>query len=175
MIIRPGAPDELPEILDVVRSAFAFAEHSNQTEHILVEQLFALPTFNPTLSLVADVHGQLVGYVLLTPVTIQGPTASVPSLALAPVAVRPPFQRKGIGKRLIVAAHRQAVLAGATSVVVLGNPHYYERLGYRRAADFGITLPFDAPSSYCMVTELVKGALADVIGTVTYPNVFMQL
>lgn len=172
MIVRPSVPDELPEILAIVRGAFAFAEFSDGTEHLLVDTLHCAETFVPELSLTAELHSQLVGYVLLTPISIKNQHTSAQSLALAPIAVLPPFQGKGIGKALIAGAHRSAVAQGYSSVVVLGNPSYYTRFGYVSTMEHNISLPFDAPASHCMIVELVKGALVDVHGEVVYPIAF---
>ena len=172
MIIRQSLPSELPEILEIVRGAFAFAEFSDGNEHTLVDTLHSSETFIPALSLTAELCSQLVGYVLLTPIIIKDHRSSVQSLALAPIAVLPPFQGKGIGKALITVAHRAAVSQGYSSVVVLGNPTYYSRLGYVATKEHSISLPYDVPASHCMIVELVKGALAGVHGEVVYPSAF---
>lgn len=172
MVIRQSKEHDLHDVLKVVASAFAFADFSDHTEHNLVERLLASTTAIPELSLVAEVGTQIVGYILLTPVTITNVAALHPSLALAPLAVLPPFQGKGIGSALIHTAHRTARRHGYTSIVVLGHPDYYQRFGYQRADHFSITLPIDAPTSHCLVVELEQGALAGIQGRVRYPPEF---
>lgn len=77
------------------------------------------------LSLVADAAGTILGHVALSPIS-----GDRPALALAPVAVTPRAQGIGIGAALIRQAMRQAA---GTPVVVLGDPAYYARFGFRPA------------------------------------------
>src|SRR5690606_25411193 len=70
--------------------------------------------------------GGIVGHLALSPVT-----APFPALALAPLAVAPSQQRRGIGSALVAAA--QALRPDAT-IIVLGDPAYYGRFGFRPVA-----------------------------------------
>ena len=125
------------------------------------------------LSLVSETEEkQIVGYILLTEVKIDNGTRSVISLSVAPLAVLPEFQRKGIGGMLIREAHRRAALLGYGTAVILGHKEYYPRFGYRKATDFGIEFPFEVPHEYCMVAELIPGATEGVEGMVCYPAAF---
>jgi putative acetyltransferase len=95
------------------------------------------------VSLVAEQDGVLVGHVALSPVSVQG--AFMPGvLGLAPLAVHPDRQRRGIGTRLVEAALAAARKGGGKLVVVLGDPAYYRRLGFRPAKDIGLTCPWPA-------------------------------
>lgn len=72
-------------------------------------------------------------------------------------------------------AHNTARLLGYETAVVLGHKDYYPRFGYRKTSDFGIHLPFEAPSEYCMIIELVPAAIQKVgQGEVHYPDVFFE-
>ena len=75
------------------------------------------------LSLVATQGGTVLGHLALSPIT-----APFPALALAPVAVLPAVQRRGIGNALI-----QAAMAARPdhAIVVVGDPVYYKRFGFR--------------------------------------------
>ena len=73
-------------------------KESDHREQFLVERLHHSETYVPALSLVAETtEKQIVGYILLTEVKIDSDTQSVTSLSVAPLAVLPEFQRKGIG------------------------------------------------------------------------------
>lgn len=134
----------------------------------MVERLRETDAFVPDLSMVAVVDDMVVGYILLTKIKI----GEAESLALAPVAVLPEFHNQGIGSKLIEAAHKKAIELGFTSIVLLGNKDYYPRFGYVTADSFGITLPFDVPSEYVMVKELIPNSLAGVSGVVEYHPTF---
>ena len=116
---------------------------------------------------------QIVWYILLTEVKIDSDTQSVTSLSVAPLAVLPEFQRKGIGGGMVDSvAHQRAALLGYGTAVVLGHKEYYPRFGYRKAIDLGIEFPFEVSHEYCMVAELIPGATENVKGMVCYPTDF---
>ena len=93
-------------------------------------------------------------------------------MALAPVAVLPSYQGKGIGGHLIQTAHRKAKELEFGSVVLLGHEKYYPKFGYQMTKEYGIKLPFEVPDENCMLIELTENALKDVKGIVEYPKEF---
>lgn len=131
---------------NVVERAFAGAEHSDGSEHILVSKLRAGSAFVPELSLVAFVGSEIVGHILFTKIRISG----VSALALAPLSVAPSWQGKGVGRALIEEGHRVARGLGYGFSVVLGSEGYYSGSGYVPAEKYGIFPPFDVDSKYYM-------------------------
>ncbi len=192
--IREESIEDRAEVDRVVELAFADVRNSGHKEHLLVRRLRDSAAFVPELSLVAeDEKGGIVGHILLTKAEIvsddtsttapsngqsrRGGDDSMPavSLALAPLSVLPEFQLQGIGSALINQAHRRAAALGFGSAVVLGHKDYYPRFGYLPASQFGITLPFDAPSECCMVIELIPHSLSGIHGTVRYSPPFYSV
>lgn len=55
-----------------------------------------------------------------------------------------------------------------TSVVVLGDPNYYNRFGFRPSVKFGITCTNEIPSKNVQIVELQEGALDSVNGTISF-------
>jgi putative acetyltransferase len=132
--IRPEQPADIPAIHALVTAAFG-----RPAEADLVDSLRAAGVL--AHSLVAEQDGVLVGHVALSPVSVQG--AFMPGvLGLAPLAVHPDHQRQGLGSALVEAALRVAKTEGARLVVVLGEPAYYRRFGFRPAAALGLTCPW---------------------------------
>jgi len=170
--IRREETSDHKAVFNLIEKAFENEIYSDHQEQLLVERLRKSATFVPELALVAEVDGKVVGYILLTKVQIVNEHTRATSLALAPVAVLPTYQGKGIGGRLIGAAHEKATELGFGSVIVLGHKDYYPRFGYRPAGNYGIKLPFDVPAENCMAIELVEGALDNVSGVVEYPHEF---
>ncbi len=170
--IRQEKAGELQEIAYLVAKAFLGVEESDHREQFLVERLHRSNHYVPQLSLVAEAEGLLVGYVLLTELEIVTQKGSITSLAVAPLAVHPDFQRQGVGAKLLKAAHGIAASLGYGSAVLLGHKDYYPRFGYRQASDFGIDFPIDAPKECCMAIELMDNALAEAAGVVRYPDEF---
>lgn len=126
--IRPERPADAPGIHRVLTAAFP-----TDLEAQLVHALRAAGQLQ--ISLVAVVDGHVAGYVAFSPVTITGRTVG---LGLAPVAVDPAFQQQGIGSALIREGLKFAQLDATGMVVVLGEPAYYARFGFRPAAARGL-------------------------------------
>lgn len=174
IIIRPEAPRDFVAIANLIQAAFQDMEHSDHTEHLLVERLRKSSAYVPELALVASLAEEIVGYILLSKITIVAENKQHGSLALAPVAVLPMHQRKGIGGMLIQRAHEAAQRLGHQSVILIGHEAYYPKFGYQRCSEFNITLPFPAPAENCMAIELVPDGLSGVLGMVNYPNAFFE-
>lgn len=140
-----------------------------------MEKLHKSDTYIPELSLVAKTDQEdIVGYILLTKVEIVSESEVHTSLAVAPLAVLPEYQNRGIGGMLLKEAHKRTAALGYGTAVLLGHKDYYLRFGYRKAADYGITFPFDVPSGYCQVIELIPDTLKSIKGIVRYPAVFFE-
>ena len=172
--IRQETSADYPIVFDLIEQAFRDEILSDKKEQFLVERLRKSDGFVPELSLVADINLQIVGYILLTKISIETKTESITSLALAPVAVLPEFQKQGIGSKLIVEAHHIAKDLGYESVVLLGHENYYPKFGYQLLHHFNISLPFEAPKENCMAIEFVPDALKNKAGKVIYPKEFFE-
>ena len=66
MIIRKETPADYEAVYELVKAAFAAAEHSDGREHELVAALRKSGAFVPGLSLVAETDGILAGHILFT-------------------------------------------------------------------------------------------------------------
>jgi putative acetyltransferase len=93
---------------------------------------------------------------------------------MAPVAVLPEFQNRGIGSRLIRDGVRQCEKDGCDAVVVLGHPGYYRRFGFRRASEWGLENEYRATDAF-MVLELNRGVVAQFRGLVRYAPEFGEV
>lgn len=172
--IRQENSTDYAEVAQLIEAAFKNEEYSDHTEHLLVDRLRYSNAFIPELSLIAELEKQIVGHILLTKIKIVNEHNSFDSLALAPVSVKPDFQKQGIGGQLIKAAHQKAMDLGHHSIVLLGHAQYYPKFGYELTSKYNIKLPFDAPEANCMIIELTKGSLQDVFGTVEYDKAFYE-
>jgi len=113
-----------------------------------------------TLSLVAARGNKIIGHILFSPVTIESESSSFAAVALAPMAVLPEYQGKGIGSQLVRTGLEECRSLGHEIVVLLGHPDYYPRFGFVPARPKGIECEFEAPEEAWMITELREGALA---------------
>jgi len=125
----------------------------------------------PIVSLVAEDDGVIVGHIMFSPVSLSGhPALSI--MGLAPMAVSPARQRKGIGSALVRAGLERCRRLGIGAVVVLGHPAYYPRFGFSPSARFGISCEYDVPEDVFMVMELHAGFLDSASGSIRYHAAF---
>lgn len=164
MHIRFERPSDAVEVRDVNVAAFG-----REAEADLVEALRRAT--RPLISLVAEEDAAIAGHVLFSPVAL----SSDPGLriaGLAPMAVRPKFQRQGIGSALVRAGLDACRSAGFAAVVVLGHSAFYPRFGFVPASRFGIASTYLVPDDVFMTLELIAGALRDKRGVIHYHSAF---
>ena len=145
--LRHETPDDIAAIKAVTIAAFADAPHTSHTEQFIVR---ALRDANElTLSIVAEEHGQVVGHVALSPVTITGHYGHKAQgwYGLGPISILPARQGQGIGSRLMQQALAELRNMQAAGCVLLGEPAYYARFGFQAHA--GLQLP-GVPPGYFM-------------------------
>lgn len=118
------------------------------------------------ISFVAEEDGQIVGHVLFSPVAMDG-DASAGGLGLAPIAVLPARQRRGVGSRLIEAGLDACRRGGVPFVVVLGAPAFYHSFGFRRASDLSLRNEYGVDAEF-MVLVLSDNAIPTTGGLVTF-------
>lgn len=129
----------------------------------------------PIVSLVAlDEAGCPVGHILFSPVTLTG-HSGLQLMGLAPMAVAPECQRRGIGSALVRAGLEHCDELGMGAVVVLGHPEYYPRFGFQPSNGFGITSEYDVPAEVFMVLELRPGYLQGKTGVLKYHSAFQDV
>ena len=143
--IRSEKPTDASAIEAVTIAAFLNAEHTSHTEQHIVDGLRKAGKM--TLSLVAEKEGCIVGHVAVSPVVVSDGTQGW--FGLGPISVTPQYQRQGIGSQLMREALSKLRELGAAGCVVLGDPRYYERFGFK--AEPGIIL-LGVPPEYFMAT-----------------------
>lgn len=171
MLIRQETEADYSQVFNLIQEAFEQSP-GNRSEQFLVERLRQSPAFIPELSLVAEQQEVIIGHILLTKINIKGSNNFFEALALAPVSVKPPYQRKGIGGQLILEAQLKAKDLGYKAIALIGHQHYYPRFGYQLASDYNIQFPFEAADENCMILELEEGSLKEVSGVIEYPEEF---
>jgi len=135
----------------------------------LVEKLRA--SAQPVISLVAVDDNVIVGHIMFTPVSLLGyDDAGI--MGLAPMAVLPKQQTKGIGTKLVEAGLEHCKQLEYGAVVVLGHSTYYPRFGFAPSSRFGISSEYDVPEEVFMAMELEPGYLDGKSGTIKYHPAF---
>jgi putative acetyltransferase len=127
VLIRTERPADAAAIGRLTAAAFASTSYGHNGEAGIVEALRADGAL--TVSLVAVLDGEVVGHVAFSPVSIAG--AGGGWYGLGPVSVEPARQRQGIGQALIRAGLDRLGELDAAGCVVLGDPDYYRRFGFK--------------------------------------------
>lgn len=128
----------------------------------------------PTISLVADDRGEIVGHIMFSPVVLAG-HPGLKIMGLAPMAVLPIHQRIGIGAKLVHAGLGECEKLKFGAVVVLGHPEYYSRFGFVPSSRFGLGCEYEVPEDVFMVKELREGYLGGATGIITYHAAFSNV
>lgn len=124
--IRDAEASERAAIFAVVARAFGQAGEAE-----LVERLAA--DGDIVLELVAEREERIVGYIVFSRLIVREGDLSVAAVALAPLAVDPDSQNRGIGRALVESGHERLRQMGERLCVVVGDPDYYGRFGYSHA------------------------------------------
>lgn len=163
MLLRTAGRGDLESIFSVHEQAFGGAEEAR-----LAMELLADPSARPVVSILAEEDGRPVGHVLFTRVRIR-PADAVSAAILAPLAVVPDRQGRGIGGELVGAGLDELAERGAALAFVLGHPGYYPRFGFEPACVHGLQAPYPIPEEHAgawMVRALRDGILGAVRGRV---------
>ncbi len=162
LLIRDETPADWDAITAVTEAAFASLAISAHTEQFIIQALRAAEALS--VSLVAHIHGRVVGHIAFSPVTLSDGTPNW--YGLGPVSVLPAYQRQGIGQALIQAGLARLNALQAQGCCLVGHPEYYVKFGFRNPA--GLVLD-GVPPEYFFALRLA-GQLPQ--GTVTFHPAF---
>lgn len=122
------------------------------------------------ISLVAEFEARVVGHIMFSRMWIGNPSSRTSAVALAPMAVLPAHQRKGIGSLLVRRGLELLRAREEEIVIVVGHPDFYPKFGFSSTQAESLDSPF--PREAFMALELRAGALDGIQGPVVYPPVF---
>ncbi len=163
LVIRDECKADFQAVREVNRAAFGRDDEAD-----LVDALRA--GFHSRVSLIASLDQEVVGHIMFTDLVIVTNGGDVKALALAPVAVAPEFQRRGIGSALVTKGLEVARSRGGQIVVVVGHPEFYPRFGFSPELAKRLRAPFSGPAF--MAVELIPEAMKCVEGLVRYAPPF---
>ncbi|KJK08052.1 GNAT family N-acetyltransferase [Pseudomonas tussilaginis] len=162
LTIRNEQAADIDAISALTAAAFEHAEHSSHTEQFIVNALRRSGQLS--VSLVAVHNNKIIGHVAISPVTIS--SGATGWFGLGPISVRPDSQGQGVGSALMEAALAELRRLGGVGCVVLGEPGYYGRFGFK--AEPGLELP-GVPQEYFQAVSF-GGEMPS--GTVMYHAAF---
>lgn len=167
MEIRQATESDLRAIADLAMSAFGRSEGPEIVQ--LIGDLLSDTTAQPVLSLVATADSGIIGHVLFSKARLEPPEQNASAAILAPLAVHPDFQSRGVGRQLVAEGLRQLSDSGADLVFVLGDPAYYSRFDFSAAGVRGFEAPYPIPQQHTeawMVRALHPGIIGATSGRV---------
>jgi putative acetyltransferase len=163
-VVRPEKPGDVSAIHAIHAASFPTDAEARLVS--LLRQAGRL-----SVSLLAEADGFIVGHVAFSPVSTA--TGAV-GAGLAPVAVLESHRRQGIAAQLIEFGLAECRSAGFGWAVVLGEPAYYSRFGFRPASAFGLSDEYGGGPAF-QVVELIPGELPFGAGLVRYAPEFASL
>lgn len=170
--IKVATDADCDAVMEIEKVAFGQDKEAQLTADLLADA-----TAEPTLSLLAFYREQAVGYILFSKVHLENDSAPLFHI-LAPLAVKPEFQNKGIGGLLIKRGHEILKEMGAELAFVLGHITYYPKYRYiNNAAKFGFETPYPIPEEVAdawMVCELIPGAIEKYSGKLIFADALMK-
>jgi predicted N-acetyltransferase YhbS len=163
IVIRKECPSDYKAVLILTYEAFVTLNYSGRIqidEHYLYHLLQNSDLLLPELNFVAELDGKIVGHILYTKSKVENTDGSVLEVAtFGPLSVHPDYQRQGIGKALVHHSMARAKELGFQAVLITGVEEYYQKLGFKRAEEYGLKLKDGTSPDYFMVYELVPGTL----------------
>lgn len=147
ILIRPETSADHAAIHDVTERAFAPMPYSDGDEQLLIGKLRDAGAL--ALSLVAESNGVVVGQITFSPAFAAD--GSPGWYALGPVSVEPALKHKGIGGQLIRAGIAWLQDQRAAGCILIGNPAYYSRFGFRAFPELA---PAGMPAEYYQILPL---------------------
>lgn len=127
MIIRKEKKSDYESITNLTIEAFRNHPISRQTEHYIVNALRQAGALS--ISLVAEINGQIVGHIAFSPITASDGTKDW--YGMGPVSVLPDYQKQGVGKALITNGLSLLKDMGGKGCALVGPPDYYRRFGFK--------------------------------------------
>lgn len=163
MFIREENRGDVTAISTIIDIAFTNHPHSINNESEIVNKLRTEEKL--ALSLVAvTTNDEVIGHIAFSKILINN--CDLNWFGMAPLSVLPEFQNHGIGSQLVKEGLNHLIRAGAKGCVLLGEPEYYSRFGFKH--DDKLVLP-NVPQGYFLAFPFCDET---PIGKVTFDKAF---
>lgn len=150
---------------EVTREAFWNVYQPGCEEHLLLHELRKKSMFIDKLDYVAIHNNIIVGSIIYMETRlyeVEGYEHRV--LTFGPISVLPEYQNKGIESKLINHTISLAKEMGYKAIVILGDPKYYKRFGFKPSKEYQITNSEGLYPAAMLILELYPKALQKLKG-----------
>ncbi|MEQ1724482.1 MAG: N-acetyltransferase [Sphingopyxis sp.] len=170
MLIRAVTAKDFPALDSLIAAAFDSTAFGHQGEADLVRSLHN--DGDALVSLVAEEDGRIIGHAMFSRMRVEADGQALRAAALAPVAVLPEYQSRGIGSALIGRGIAMLREQGTEISFVLGHADYYPRFGYRPEYAAPFACAYAGP--HLMALWLDKAAQLPESGRADYAPAFSR-
>lgn len=165
VMIRKEEERDYVAVETLTREAFWNLYVPGCDEHLIVHQFRTCPDFIPDLSFVAVKEGEIIGSIVFSRSHIMDQAGnSHEMITFGPLSVLPSFQKQGVGAALVEHAKKAALAEGYRAIFIYGYFGYYQRFGFKRAKEFGISRFDGRYPAALLALELSEKALEGVSG-----------
>ncbi len=117
-----------------------------------------------SLSFICTDDGETIASVRMTPVN----AGSVKGHLLGPLAVQPSHKNKGIGRELVRIAVEAARRKGSEAVILVGDPPYYQPLGFEKVRYGALEFPGPVDPARVLVVPIAADVHARLGGVIAW-------
>ena len=169
--IRTEQPDDFKKVEKLTREAFWNVYRPGCTEHYVLHCYRKDSGFVPELSLVMEIQGEIIGHVMYAWWHIDADDGrKIRMMTFGPISIRPDYQRKGFGTKLLKYSMEIAKKMGAGCLLICGNIEFYGKCGFVPAVEKGIRYDKDPEATYLLCKELQEGFLDGITGSYRDPE-----
>lgn len=155
LLIRNIVKSEYRQVEELTREAFWNLHNPGCDEHYLLHVLHQHTDYIPELDFVAEIDGVIVGNIVYSKAKLvdeKGYEKNV--LTFGPLSVLPTYQRKGIGKALLIHSFEKALAMGYDTIVIFGHPSNYIARGFKSCKKYNICVGQNYFPTALLVKEL---------------------
>lgn len=138
-MIDLASKEDYLDIEWLIRESFWNVNGPGCDEHYMIHHIRKMSCYNPSLDLTLKMDDKVVGVLTFLTASIKTKEDMVDILTICPLAIHPFYQKQGLGSRLMETGLNRAKALGYKGVVIWGDPQYYEKFGFVKGQDVGIS------------------------------------
>lgn len=174
--IRLEQENDFSEVENLTRDAFWNVYRPGCMEHFVLHNMRSSDCFVKELDYVLELDGKIIGNIVYATSNVTSDCGEENEvLIFGPVSVRPDFQKKGYGEKLINFTIEKAKTLGYSAIIITGNPDYYKKYGFVSCDKYGIYydgLSKDEPAPFFMIKVLDEDKVKKIKGVYKDPDVY---